>query len=168
MLFTFQYVPICFYYFSFYDTITDFVSKIYIPICFYYFVDMDIWHWTSDGIYIPICFYYFTDAQTSTAEYCNLHSNMFLLFRKSAMLLSICLLNLHSNMFLLFRKWQNWKNQQKNQFTFQYVSIISIFLILRCRMLALIYIPICFYYLSVSDTAWSSRVLFTFQYVSII
>lgn len=59
MLFTFQYVPICFYYFSFYDTITDFVSKIYIPICFYYFVIFPPLFLIRANIYIPICFYYF-------------------------------------------------------------------------------------------------------------
>lgn len=80
MLFTFQYVPICFYYFSFYDTITDFVSKIYIPICFYYFTEtytlanfakylhsnmflLFLVHryivQLATVIYIPICFYYF-------------------------------------------------------------------------------------------------------------
>lgn len=58
MLFTFQYVPICFYYFSFYDTITDFVSKIYIPICFYYFQLLAL------QVALPV----------------HLHSNMFLLF----------------------------------------------------------------------------------------
>ena len=125
MLFTFQYVPICFYYFSFYDTITDFVSKIYIPICFYYFSAVPegsavygnlhsnmfllflCSHFsrsTFNHIYIPICFYYFT---ISPSERYNsdmhLHSNMFLLFQVPVFALIIPYFYLHSNMFLLFR-----------------------------------------------------------------
>lgn len=37
MLFTFQYVPICFYYFVLQIVYTQLITTIYIPICFYYF-----------------------------------------------------------------------------------------------------------------------------------
>ena len=145
MLFTFQYVPICFYYFSFYDTITDFVSKIYIPICFYYFSAVPegsavygnlhsnmfllflCSHFsrsTFNHIYIPICFYYFT---ISPSERYN--SDM----------------HLHSNMFLLFLTSNLIKS-----------------------LLDFIYIPICFYYFQDEHIFIENGISFTFQYVSII
>lgn len=59
MLFTFQYVPICFYYFPSVFSVLFLSIYIYIPICFYYFfVDFFV-DSTNSFIYIPICFYYF-------------------------------------------------------------------------------------------------------------
>ena len=167
MLFTFQYVPICFYYFSFYDTITDFVSKIYIPICFYYFSAVPegsavygnlhsnmfllflCSHFsrsTFNHIYIPICFYYFT---ISPSERYNsdmhLHSNMFLLFRITNSIYATYNHNLHSNMFLLFQLlveqgYTDFENLHSNMFLlFLTSNLIK-------SLLDFIYIPICFYY----------------------
>ena len=80
MLFTFQYVPICFYYFTETYTLANFAkylhsnmfllflvhryivqlaTVIYIPICFYYFTASSDSIISISNIYIPICFYYF-------------------------------------------------------------------------------------------------------------
>ena len=189
MLFTFQYVPICFYYFSFYDTITDFVSKIYIPICFYYFSAVPegsavygnlhsnmfqlflCSHFsrsTFNHIYIPICFYYFT---ISPSERYNsdmhLHSNMFLLFRITNSIYATYNHNLHSNMFLLFQLlveqgYTDFENLHSNMFLlFLTSNLIK-------SLLDFIYIPICFYYFQDEHIFIENGISFTFQYVSII
>ena len=75
-------------------------------------------------IYIPICFYYFCIALFLPLHFSDLHSNMFLLFPGCGI----------SN------------KAQKEQFTFQYVSIISRFAGHFFHLLLNIYIPICFYY----------------------
>ena len=168
MLFTFQYVPICFYYFSFYDTITDFVSK----------------------IYIPICFYYFKKSTIESISYSNLHSNMFLLFRlgrwrwggtvsrftfqyvsiisfryafyilfHSLIYIPICFYYFmrakdvrarHIKFTFQYVSIISWINltisARRTSFTFQYVSIISFTAFALLAQPFLIYIPICFYY----------------------
>ena len=145
MLFTFQYVPICFYYFSFYDTITDFVSK----------------------IYIPICFYYFKKSTIESISYSNLHSNMFLLFLESSqskrfvkfIYIPICFYYFLP-VFLSIQEWDKFTfqyvsiiseqtrklNTEHFLFTFQYVSIISGNRNSGDCNSGDIYIPICFYY----------------------
>ena len=125
MLFTFQYVPICFYYFSFYDTITDFVSKIYIPICFYYFPSIP-------SALIP-------SRSSFTFQYVSIISffpppefvNFWLIY------IPIC--------FYYFRYFLNGCGLA-HLFTFQYVSIISMELTWISVRHRFIYIPICFYY----------------------
>ncbi len=119
-------------------------------------------------IYIPICFYYFCIALFLPLHFSDLHSNMFLLFPGCGI----------SN------------KAQKEQFTFQYVSIISdcsrthycsgkgIYIPIcfyyfqnpqwSRQSQYLIYIPICFYYFGFVYRFYDLRVVFTFQYVSII
>ena len=88
---------------------------------------------SSCSIYIPICFYYFCIALFLPLHFSDLHSNMFLLFPGCGI----------SN------------KAQKEQFTFQYVSIISRFAGHFFHLLLNIYIPICFYYFELSDEAGS-------------
>ena len=128
MLFTFQYVPICFYYFSFYDTITDFVSKIYIPICFYYFPSIP-------SALIP-------SRSSFTFQYVSIisvHSRTIDIVRSKFTFQYVSIISVSTSEPLI----------EGPLFTFQYVSIISIFHYSWRLQRYSIYIPICFYYFKV-------------------
>ena len=118
-----------------------------------------------------------------------LHSNMFLLFLLSVVTLIKRLLPLHSNMFLLFHDRESIQRGTQD-FTFQYVSIISdvqppsiinnyelyipiCFYYFQDRRAEIqrgagLYIPICFYYFEPKHEPYYLCYSFTFQYVSII
>ena len=53
-------------------------------------------------------------------------------------------------------------------FTFQYVSILIVYVVLFHTSFFLIYIPICFYFNHSLANRFSAKSLFTFQYVSIL
>ena len=122
-------------------------NHIYIPICFYYFTISPSERYNSDMHLHSNMFLLFRITNSIYATYNhNLHSNMFLLFQSILRFPCFRFHYLHSNMFLLFHTGQGNRDAFRAEFTFQYVSIISLAREAQKASKKPIYIPICFYY----------------------
>ena len=120
-------------------------------------------------IYIPLCFYYISqDVTFDPEDPANLHSTMLLLYLVLLLPARPSALHLHSTMLLLYRK-------RIEQHTLKRYYLHSTMLLLyraspqhMLHHISIIYIPLCFYYISTCQTALSICMTFTFHYASTI
>ena len=124
-------------------------KKLYIPLCFYYIGTSVRNPLSFSNLYIPLCFYYITRQQKGQQRYIlSLHSTMLLLYLRRIQHRRKLLLPLHSTMLLLYPGILDLLLPLCYIFTFHYASTISDWRHNPFAPQQLLYIPLCFYYIS--------------------
>ena len=142
------------------------LSFIYIPLCFYFIAGQSSTGSWIRCIYIPLCFYFILRPHPRTAgSIPYLHSTMLLLYLGRKTCVSCIASNLHSTMLLLYQ--------------YAIMSTVALLLYLHSTMLLLyrvhgsqsrswliIYIPLCFYFITCHLLHPVQSFQFTFHYAS--
>ena len=156
------YIPLCFY---FIETLGEFLNKhkIYIPLCFYFMLTASSKIRFMSFIYIPLCFYFIQPPAANKAGR-SIYIPLCFYFIKNDRLMDLIRTHLHSTMLLLYSS-RSLHALPVQRFTFHYASTLWS---LHAGKLSArrIYIPLCFYFMTV--LYWQPHVVsgFTFHYAS--